>query len=191
MKWLRNEGNFTNFLASLQTNPFYTCRHLCSEGLILSWCKLTQPWDFLRCKHSSAPRILTPQLFWSSAADLEPSFPHSQHHTLWSLGEPQVPDPIAQKFALKSRLQVEPNPAAKSPSWGRTRCCSPRSAPEKAASAADRSGGGINCAISMTFCCSLNILITAHPQNSFFLPHEGEKYPSEFFRLCDRLANCC
>lgn len=50
----------------------------------------------------------------------------------------------------------------------------------------------INCAICMTSWCSLNVLITAHPNNSFFpLPHEGGKYPSDFFRWCDKLANCC
>lgn len=48
-------------------------------------------------------------------------------------------------------------------------------APNKSASPLDRGSGWINCAISMTFCCSLNILITVHPRNSFFLPHKGGK----------------
>lgn len=187
----------------MQTDPLlytYIPHTSLQRRLITSWCELAQSLEFLRSKASFSPEDLalgsSAHDGWGSAENLD-----------WVLLSPQFHIPITtccgaweshrwltpkhRNSPQKASSWVKPSPSAASPGWGKTCYCSPRATPKNTASPPDWSSGGINCAISMTFCCSLNVLITAHPRNSFFLPHEGEKYPSEFFRLCDRLANCC
>lgn len=157
-------------------------------------------------EHPSPPTVADPQI---SVPGLLTSvclfpFPWPSNHMLGAVGELQVTDPkdCSRNSSPKTAAERGLSPAGASRCRREDRLQEPwearhsqqpakQGAPNRSASPLDGGGGWINCAISMTFYWSLNVLVTVHPRNRFFLPRRGEKYPSEFFRLCDRLANCC